>query len=241
MSDMKTIMESWDKFSKKSDKEILREGFREILIGLSILVGGAVYHQMSQDEEVSIVDIQNEYDAEKEKFKKLIDYSSYGLGPKSIDSKQKTIQLLETNFKDSLIPAPSYEGYSYVFPTEIPNNMMLPMTQVSAGDYRSYCEQYEIIELRDMLYGPAARWGYNIEPGVRQTFHTIDGLQVLPPSWSIMFDVFQSKTFDAIEDFNNAVNNPDELEKVATVFGFDNAEHLETELQQLKLMIQYED
>ena len=68
MSDMKTIMESWDKFSKKSDKEILREGFREILIGLSILVGGAVYHQMSQDEEVSIVDIQNEYDAEKEKF-----------------------------------------------------------------------------------------------------------------------------------------------------------------------------
>ena len=57
----------------------------------------------------------------------------------------------------------------------------------------------------------------------------------------IMFDVFQSKTFDAIEDFNNAVNNPDELEKVATVFGFDNAQHLETELQQLKLMIQYED
>ena len=56
-----------------------------------------------------------------------------------------------------------------------------------------------------------------------------------------MFDVFQSKTFDAIEDFNNAVNNPDELEKVATVFGFDDAQHLETEIQKLKLMINYED
>jgi hypothetical protein len=92
-----------------------------------------------------------------------------------------------------------------------------------------------------MLYGPAARWGYNIEPGIRQAFHTIDGFQVLPLSWSIMFDVFQSKTFDAIEDFNNAVNNPDELEKVATVFGFDDAQHLETEIQKLKLMINYED
>ena len=50
MSDMKTIMENWDRFSKKSNKETLREGFREILLGLSILVGGAVYHQMSQDE-----------------------------------------------------------------------------------------------------------------------------------------------------------------------------------------------
>ena len=47
------------------------------------------------------------------------DYSSYGLRPKNVDSKEKTIRLLETNFKDSLIPAPSYEGYSYVFPTEI--------------------------------------------------------------------------------------------------------------------------
>ena len=72
MSDMKTIMESWDKFSRKSNKETLREGFREILLGLSILVGGAVYHQMNQDEEVSIVDIQDEYDAKKEKFKKQV-------------------------------------------------------------------------------------------------------------------------------------------------------------------------
>ena len=237
---MKTIMENWNRFSDQKNKDLLEEGLKEILFALTVFSGGsAILYNMMKNQETTVQQIQDELSDRKTK---ITDYSSYGLGPKNVDVKQQVLFAIDNKFSDDLIPAPAKPGFSYIFYPELPSNYSLPMTSITVSDYENYCEQFDILDLASMLYGPAARWGYNVEPGVTDApLHYKDGNQVLPPSWSVMFGVFYGKTTLAIENFNKAVDQPEELEKVAEAFGFDNAQHLEKEIKRLKIIIDYDE
>ena len=104
-NDMKVIMESWTNFSKHSEKQILKEGFREILLALSIFAGGAtIFAQMDNDKEVTQQQIKGELDKVSKNTKKLADLPSFGLDSGDQDSKQKIINMIDGAYSDSIIP-----------------------------------------------------------------------------------------------------------------------------------------
>ena len=194
---------------------------------------------MDNDKEVTQQQIKGELDKVSKNTKKLADLPSFGLDSGDQDSKQKIINMIDGAYSDSIIPAPASDGYSYIPAFEIQDNVQLPMVSVSAKDYRNFSEQFNLIELKDMLYGTSGKWAYNIEADSRAPFYVKNGQQILPPSWSIMYDVFRTKTFVSIENFERAVDNQVELENVATQAGFSSAAELQKELQQLKNLIEY--
>ena len=240
MNDMKTIMENWNKFSEQKDPDILKEGFREVILTLSLFAGGtAMLSQMMNDEEVTQQQIQKNLDKVIKDIN-LSDLPSFGIGSGNQDARQRVINMIDITYGDSVIPAPASDGLSYIPAFELPDNVQLPMVSVTVQDYKKFSDQFKLLELREMLYGTSGKWAYNIQGDSRAPFHIKDGQQVLPPSWSVMYDVFRDKTITAIENFERAVDNPEELEKIAKAAGFDNANQLQSELGQLKVLIQYD-
>ena len=236
---MKTIMENWSKYSEQKQTDILEEGFREVLLALSIFAGGAtMLYQKNKGQEFSQEQAKSEIEKVSKATKKLSDLPSFGISGGNQNSRQKIINMIDNTYSDSLIAAPANDGYSYIPAFEIPDNLQLPM--VSVRDYKNFSDSFNLLELKDMLYGTSGKWAYNIQGDTIVPFYSKDGQQVLPPSWSIMYDVFRTKTFDAIENFEKSVDDTQELENIAIAAGFSSAQELESQLAQLKRLIQYD-
>ena len=240
-NDMKTIMENWSSFSEQKHPEILEEGFREVLLALSIFAGGAtMLAQSNSGKEISQEQVKSEIEKVSKATKKLSDLPSFGMGGGSQNSREKIINMIDNTYSDKIIPAPANAGYGYIPAFEIPDSMQLPMVAVSVTDYKKFSDSFNLLELKDMLYGTSGKWAYNIQGDNTVPFYSKDNQQILPPSWSIMYDVFRTKTFDAIDNFERAVDNKEELEKVAQGAGFTSAQQLQSQLNELKNLIEYD-
>jgi hypothetical protein len=242
MSDMKTIMENWNKFSNQKDEELLEEGFKEnLLFALSLFAGGSgiVYSQMNNNDGLEQEQLDNAFEEEKESKSKLNPLPKIS----KLSAKSRVINFLEGKYKPALVPAPSQMDAFFVEYGSIEDNHLLPMVNMSARDYRSFLEDnFSIVDLERVLYSRSSggTWGYNIDNETQTPFHVINGKPVLPPSWSIMYEIFQNKTYDAIDNFEKAVDSPDERLKIVKTAGFSSVDEFNKELERLKNIIGYE-
>jgi hypothetical protein len=237
-SNMKTIMENWDRFSKQDEQKILKEGFREMLLALSLFAGGTTMYMQMDDNEPTQQEIKDKLDKVASSTN-LSDLPSFGISSGNQEPRERIINMIDATYADKLIPAPANDGYSYIPAFEIADSFQLPMVSVSVKDYKQFSDQFNLLELKSMLYGTSGKWAYNIQADTRAPFYSKDGQQILPPSWSVMYDVFRNKTITAIQNFEQVVDSPDELEKIAIASGFDSSSHLQSELADLKNLIEY--
>jgi len=143
-------------------------------------------------------------------------------------SPQQYMKAMLQVHSDSITDAPSSGNYKWIPPENISDNDILPYMSMKVKDYREAQEAKNIKTLHKHLFGTSGMWGGS-------DMATLDGSQVLPPSWSITFDTYRTKVEYKIQQVIKDVDMLGE-DGVAKKFGMPY-EKIEKKLQQLQNII----
>jgi hypothetical protein len=125
--------------------------------------------------------------------------------------------------------APTGGTYQWIAPEKLKGTDILPYVNMSVNDYKEALEDRSIKALHKHLFGTSGMWGGH-------DMQSIGGAQVLPPSWSVTFDVYRSKVQYQIDAVLSDVNELGE-EGVSKKFGVPY-EKIEKKLIRLKRSIE---
>ena len=121
------------------------------------------------------------------------------------------------------------KAYIHVPASKIDPGDVLPMSLMTAGDYRKFIEDQfmtdnprDIVYLKRMVYGTPSKW---LSGSGNSNFKFVEGHPVLPPEWSITRDVFarvMGEKLDMLEAY--VEEDPANREKVASKLGIDQSQ-----------------
>ena len=124
--------------------------------------------------------------------------------------------------------APTSGGLIWVTPGQIADDYILPSLGITAKDYKENLESrkvrgstndfYDIESLDKMLFGNSGTWAYTQQKGIRAfDSHPDIGADMLPPAWSVAFEVYAEKVGDQIKQVRSL--SPAELQGLADSTG----------------------
>jgi len=119
--------------------------------------------------------------------------------------------------------------YIYIPAGKIDDAAVLPMSLMTAGDYRKFIEGMfmtdnpkDIVYLKKMVYGTPSKW---LSGSGNSNFKFVQGHPVLPPEWSITRDVFAKAMGEKLDMLEAYIGeDPANREKVAIQLGIDQAQ-----------------
>ena len=131
------------------------------------------------------------------------------------------------------------EGRPFMAYEVLPNDV-LPLNKLTAEDYRAKVQaQLEddgergIEYLRNQLFGDTGKW---LSGSGGETFRMVDGNPVLPPSWSVAYDVYAEAVVERVDHIREvAAISPEYGAAVARAFNLDD-----TDPQALEDFLQHE-
>lgn len=131
------------------------------------------------------------------------------------------------------------EGRPFMAYEVLPNDV-LPLNKLTAEDYRAKVQaQLEddgergIEYLRNQLFGDTGKW---LSGSGGETFRMVDGNPVLPPSWSVAYDVYAEAVVDRVAHIRGVASiSPEYGMAVARAFNLDD-----TDPQALEAFLQHE-
>ena len=151
------------------------------------------------------------------------------------------------NFKGAPVsggyPTPSgLKPYIYIPAEQIDSGDVMPMSLMTAGDYRKFIEgtfsienSNSIIHLRRMVYGTTSKW---LSGTGKSDFKFVDGNPVLPPEWSIARDVFAERMGERLDAISaHLVDSPDSRDMIADKLNV-NPDQIEAFISKKRLEIQ---
>jgi hypothetical protein len=132
--------------------------------------------------------------------------------------------------EDAISDAPSSGNYKWINPSSFSDHEILPYVSMYVKDYRAKEEKQSISDLHKRVFGNSGLWG-------GKDMHVIDGSQVLPPSWSISFDVYRTKVQNKINQVLQDIDRLEDPAKIEAHFGA-SLEEVEAKIQRLQRTIQ---
>jgi len=235
---MKLIMENWRSFLTEGDigspspvdfgfldlldKEEINEipkALKRAALGLGLAAGGVGLGALGSaaiDKSIDSEKTVQQVDAEDSLMSKLVKRKG--------TAKQYMNQMLQIH-SNVIVDAPSSGDYKWIPPESLTDNDVLPYMSMKVKDYRSAQQKKDIKTLHKHLFGTSGMWGGS-------DMVTLDGSQVLPPSWSITFDTYRTKVEYKIQQIVKDVDMIGE-EGVAKKFGMPYKK-IEKKLQQLQ-------
>tara|TARA_B100001123_G_scaffold74689_4_gene84274 strand:+ start:3807 stop:4574 length:768 start_codon:yes stop_codon:yes gene_type:complete len=139
--------------------------------------------------------------------------------------------------------SPTRGEYVWVSPDQFEGGFVLPLGNVTVDDYREYLSAWNIDDLYKLLYGSSGQWSYTKEaPNLPKTFdnHPGSGLEMLPPDWSIAFDVYKEKVEGATEHIQDRISDAEDGGlSIAKGLGHEDVESLLQDLQKLNRSVEY--
>ena len=119
---------------------------------------------------------------------------------------------------------------------EVASSDVMPLNGLTAADYRAKVEaQLEddgiqgVVHLRNQLFGDTGKW---LSGSGNEMFRMVDGNPVLPPSWSVAYDVYAEAVVERVEQIRQiAVISPENTLEVAHRFNLETPDELEAFLQ----------
>ena len=132
--------------------------------------------------------------------------------------------------EEAISGAPSSGNYKWINPSSISDDEILPYISMYVKDYREKEEKQSISDLHKRLFGNSGLWG-------GRDMHVIDGAQLLPPSWSISFDVYRTKVEYKINQVLQDIDRLEDPAKIEAHFGA-SLEKVEAKIQRLQRTIQ---
>lgn len=139
--------------------------------------------------------------------------------------------------------SPTRGDYVWVSPDQIDGSFDLPLSSMTADDYRTHLADWDIDTLYKLLYGNSGQWSYTKKsPNTPKTFdnHPDLGNEMLPPDWSIAFDVYKGKVEGATQHIQDRVSSSEDGgASIAQSLGHQDVESLLGELQRLNNSVQY--
>ena len=119
---------------------------------------------------------------------------------------------------------------------EISPSDVLPLNRLTAEDYRAQVQaQLEddgpqgVVYLRNQLFGDTGKW---LSGSGNEMFRMVDGNPVLPPSWSVAYDVYATAVVERVAQIRNIASiSPENTLEVARRFNLESADELEAFLQ----------
>jgi len=117
----------------------------------------------------------------------------------------------------------------------LPGDVM-PLNQLTAEDYRAQVQaQLEddgpqgVVYLRNQLFGDTGKW---LSGSGNETFRMVDGNPILPPSWSVAYDVYAEAVVERVAQIRDIASiSPENTLEVARRFNLESADELEAFLQ----------
>jgi hypothetical protein len=119
---------------------------------------------------------------------------------------------------------------------EISPSDVLPLNRLTAEDYRAQVQaQLEddgpqgVVYLRNQLFGDTGKW---LSGSGNEMFRMVDGNPVLPPSWSVAYDVYAAAVVERVKQIRKIASiSPENTLEVARRFNLESADELEAFLQ----------
>ena len=249
MSGMKLIMESWRSYLKEGQSDIgsplspeaseflqflssykkgeeIEEGLKTALKGAglaaALAAGGLSARDYSAAPDVSLSDVEQKIDP--------------ATTTPAVALKMPTEEM-------SWSKAPTGSRLIWVTPAQITDDYILPSLGVSAGEYKNKLtsrkirgtekEYYDIGSLEKMLFGNSGIWAYT----QKKDFGAFDihpelQAEMLPPAWSIAFEVYAEKVEEQIRQVHNL--STEDLEELAEISGVDSSEDLLVRLKEVE-------
>ena len=114
---------------------------------------------------------------------------------------------------------------------EISPNDIMPLNQISAEDYRAQVQakleedgERGIEYLRNQLFGDTGKW---LSGSDNEMFRMVDGNPILPPEWSVAYDVYAEAVVDRVDHIRGvAAMSPEYATAVARRFNLETADEL---------------
>jgi hypothetical protein len=141
--------------------------------------------------------------------------------------------------------SPTRGEYVWVSPEQfagMEDTYILPLSSMAISDYRALMSEpnWSIENLHKLLYGDSGQWSYSKSSHNTFDSHPESGLQMLPPDWSIVFDVYKDKIETATDHIQQQIKNSnDGGDSIAKSLGHEGVEGLRAELEELNHSIQY--
>lgn len=131
------------------------------------------------------------------------------------------------------------EGRPFMAYEVLPSDV-LPLNKLTAEDYRAKVQaQLEddgergIEYLRNQLFGDTGKW---LSGSGGETFRMVDGNPVLPPSWSVAYDVYAEAVVERVDHIREVASiSPEYGMAVSRAFNLDD-----TDPQALEAFLQHE-
>lgn len=116
--------------------------------------------------------------------------------------------------------------FAYIPADIIPQEAALPMSQMTAGEYRQMLEarllrgEQEIVYLKGMIFGDTGKWASG---SGNEQFRTEGNYALLPPEWSIAHEVYANAVEGRVRDILGYVrDNPESRQEIYQQIGVEN-------------------
>jgi hypothetical protein len=135
----------------------------------------------------------------------------------------------------TVVSGGNIEGRPFMVYEILPNDIM-PLNQISAEDYRAQVQakledngERGIEYLRNQLFGDTGKW---LSGSGNETFRMVDGNPILPPEWSVAYDVYAEAVVERVDHIREVASiSPAYTLEVARRFNLETADELEAFLQ----------
>ena len=132
--------------------------------------------------------------------------------------------------------------YIYIPADQIDSGDVMPMSLMTAGDYRKFIESMfsienpnSIVHLKRMIYGTTSKW---LSGTGESDIKFVDGHPVLPPEWSIARDLFAERMGERLSAVEAALqDNPQSRDMIADKLNI-HPDQLEAFISKKRLEIQ---
>ena len=130
----------------------------------------------------------------------------------------------------TVVSGGNIEGRPFMVYEILPNDIM-PLNQISAEDYRAQVQakleedgERGIEYLRNQLFGDTGKW---LSGSDNEMFRMVDGNPILPPEWSVAYDVYAEAVVDRVDHIRGvAAMSPEYATAVARRFNLETADEL---------------
>jgi len=139
----------------------------------------------------------------------------------------------------TVVSGGNIEGRPFMVYEILPNDIM-PLNQISAEDYRAQVQakleedgERGIEYLRNQLFGDTGKW---LSGSDNEMFRMVDGNPILPPEWSVAYDVYAEAVVDRVAHIRGVASiSPEYGMAVSRAFNLDD-----TDPQALEDFLQHE-
>ena len=119
-------------------------------------------------------------------------------------------------------------SFSYIPASELSDDTVLPMSLMTAGQYRAMWEaqvaqdSQEVLYLKNMIFGNTGKWA----SGTGNELFRVEGnTALLPPEWSIAHEVYATAVETRVKDVLEYIRqHPDSKESIYAELGVENDE-----------------